>query len=71
MTMTVDRIEGDFAVCECENKEMLQIPLKELPDNIHEGAVILETENGYFLDTEEEEIRKKEIEERFKKLFKK
>ena len=36
----VDRIEGDKAVLECENGDMVNLELKALPKNIKEGDVI-------------------------------
>ena len=33
----VDRIEGDKAVLECENGDMVNLELKALPKNIKEG----------------------------------
>lgn len=29
--MIIDRIEGDFAVCELENREMVNIEISKLP----------------------------------------
>jgi len=36
MTITVDRIEGDYAVLEVGD-EMVDFPVKELPENVKEG----------------------------------
>lgn len=47
----IDRIEGEFALCETENKTVVSIPLSALPKGIKEGDVLsiginrLETEN--------------------------
>lgn len=71
MSMTVDRIEGDFAVCELENGEIKNIPLENLPFGIKEGNVISENENGFFINVFEEQERIKRIEEKMKKLFNK
>ena len=62
----VDRIEGDKAVLECENGDMVNLELKALPKNIKEGDVINFQENSYFLNSDEtkarswESIQKKE-----------
>ena len=71
MSMTVDRIEGDFAVCELENGEIKNIPLENLPFGIKEGNIISEHEKGFFIDVFEEQERIKRIEEKIKKLFNK
>ena len=68
--MIIDRIEGNFAVCELENREMVNIEISKLPKDIYEGAVISENENGYFIDKEKEEEIKKAIEQKMKRLFK-
>ena len=54
----VDRIEGDKAVLECENGEMVNLELKALPKNIKEGDVINFQENSYFLNSDETKARK-------------
>ena len=71
MSMTVDRIEGDFAICELENGEIKNIPLENLPFGIKEGNIISENEKGFFIDVFEEQERIKRIEEKMKKLFNK
>ena len=71
MSMTVDRIEGDFAVCELENGEIKNIPLENLPFGIKEGNIISKNEKGLFIDVFEEQERIKRIEEKMKKLFNK
>ena len=61
----IDRIEGEFALCETENKMVVSIPLSALPKGIKEGDVLsvginrLETEN-----------RKKRINDLADSLFK-
>ena len=47
---TVDRIEEDKAVLECENGECVTLEVKSLPKNIKEGDVLCFEENSYFLD---------------------
>jgi len=40
MKIIVDRFEGEIAVIELENGEMMGIPKKILPDNAKEGSII-------------------------------
>lgn len=47
MTYTVDRIEGMIAVCEDENRKMVDIPLHALPFEVKEGLVF-ERDNGCY-----------------------
>ena len=63
----VDRIEGDKAVLECENGDMVNLELKALPKNIKEGDVINFQENSYFLNSDETKARKEKIKNLMKK----
>mgnify|MGYP003318288555 CR=1 FL=1 len=60
----VDRIEGDKAVLECENGDMVNLELKALPKNIKEGDVI-----SYFLNSDETKARKEKIKNLMNSLF--
>ncbi len=66
---TVDRIEGDIAVLECENGDCVNMELKNLPKNIKEGDV-LNFENGScFLDESETKARSEKIKKMMESLF--
>ena len=43
---TVDRIENDKAVLECENGDCVALEIKSLPKNIKEGDVLCFEENS-------------------------
>lgn len=62
--LIVDRIEADFAVCEIEEGNFADIPLKALPAGIREGDVI-----KISVDTEETEKREKNINKLMNSLF--
>lgn len=65
ITLVIDRIEGDIAVCENrETEEITNINVSELPEDIHEGDVLKlnENENKYEID----EQTRLEIQERIK-----
>ena len=66
---TVDRIEEDKAVLECENGDCVALELKSLPKNIKEGDVLCFEENSYFLDKEETEKRHQKIKSLMDSLF--
>lgn len=57
----VDRIEGKYAVCEAENKKMVDIELTNIFGIVKEGKVILKREDGYYVDEEATIKRKDEI----------
>ena len=59
----VDRIEGEYAVCETEDKKMIDLPLSLLPEGVKEG-------NMYFTPlNKEKEARKKMIEEKMNTIW--
>lgn len=58
MVLTVDRIEGGFAVCETDYMKIINIPLADLPAGIHEGSVLTE-ENGKYTVSEEAELTRR------------
>ena len=70
-TFSVDRFEGNFAVCENrETGEFIDIPLSELPENVKAGS-ILKFENGnYILDIESTQKEQQEIKNLVNNLFK-
>ena len=50
---SVDRIEGDFAVVEC-NGEFVEIALSQLPQEVKEGCILIKDDNGaYYIDKDE------------------
>ena len=69
MYYTVDRIEGEYAVVQDGEMNIKNINLRELPENIKEGDIIKFENNIYIIDAEKTKQVKKNIEERFKKMF--
>ncbi len=70
MKYIIDRIEGVLAVCEREDGVFEDIHLSELPEYIHEGSVLINTEGVWSIDTGAEAQRRKEIFELQDSLFK-
>lgn len=66
---TVDRIENDKVVLECENKDCVSLDIASLPKNIKEGDVLYFEEGSYFLDEAETEKRKENIKKLMDSLF--
>lgn len=52
MIYTVDRIEGDQAVLEDENRQVSDLPLAELPAGLREGDLLEQTPEGWLLRPE-------------------
>lgn len=70
MKLVIDRIEENLAVCEnLETREMIQIEIQKLPSGIKEGTVIKFEGNEYLIDKDEENQRRKRIEEKMNRLW--
>lgn len=41
MRLTVDRFEGNYAICELESGEFVDIPFIALPEGVKEGSKLL------------------------------
>lgn len=63
MIVVIDRFEESFAVCECEDKAMINVEKDKLPEDAHEGDVLIIEGEDIKIDYEETEKRKREIEE--------
>lgn len=72
MKYAVDRIEDNIVVLEDINtKEKQEVQKELLPPNIKDGTILIFENNEYKLDLNEEELRRKKIQERFNRLRKK
>ena len=72
MKYCVDRLENDIAILEhLETKEIIEISINLLPNNIKENNIIVYDNNKYILDKGTERERKKDLLSRFNKLKKK
>ena len=69
MKVIVDRIEGEYAICEQENRRMIDIPLKDIPFKVKEGDVFEINGDTYKFEAEEAKKRKKNIEDMTKGLW--
>jgi len=63
LKVTIDRFEGFYAVCEKEDRTMIEIKISNLPSESKEGDVlIIDTNNMITIDIKETKKRRKEIE---------
>ena len=70
-TFSVDRFEGNFAVCENrETGELINIPTSELPENVKEGSILKFESGKYILDIEATKKEQQEIKNLVDNLFK-
>lgn len=66
MIVTIDRFEGDFAVCLTDEKVKIDIPTALLPDGSKEGKIY----DMQFIELiDEEEKRRERITSKAKKLW--
>lgn len=64
MKLIIDRFEGEWAVVELENMDMINIPIQIVPSFAKEGDTL-----KIIVDENETFSRKKRLEEKFKTLF--
>ena len=67
---TIDRFEGNYAVCENrETREMTNIDISKLPNNIKEGDILIFKEDTYIIDENERKEIEERINEKIKSIF--
>ncbi|MGV8905921.1 MAG: DUF3006 domain-containing protein [Acetobacterium sp.] len=69
MKVIIDRFEGDFAVCEKEDRQMVDVKRNTIPATAKEGDVLDISNDQITIDSEATEKRRKEIEELTKDLW--
>jgi len=68
--VVIDRFEGFYAVCEKEDKTMIDIKISNLPSESKEGDVlIIDTNDMITIDIKETKKRRKEIEKLTENLW--
>lgn len=69
MMVIIDRFEGDYAVCEKEDRSMVNIERHRLPEDAKEGDVLVIEGGRIFRDDEETERRKQKIRNMMENLW--
>jgi hypothetical protein len=69
MLLVIDRFEGNFAVCEKDDKTMVDIERKKLPLGAKEGDAIIIEGSKVTIDIMETIKRKSEIDKMTKDLW--
>lgn len=59
--LTVDRIEGEYAVCELEDGSFKDILLSDLPSELKEGSMLVYSNGTYSIDYAAQEERKAKL----------
>lgn len=68
MRLSIDRIEGGFAVCIDEQQQPHRIALSALPAGVGEGDMLRQTENGYMADAQETGRKRTAVSDRLSRL---
>jgi len=67
--LIIDRFEAEYAVCEDEEKNMMNILVSKLPRGIKEGYCMENTNGVYVINYEETKRLKDDIEKSTKGLW--
>lgn len=68
--LIIDRFEGNYAICEDQEKRMFAISLNELPQGAKSGDVLQISDGGELsVDQEETQRRRKKMASLQNKLF--
>ena len=69
MKVIIDRFEGNYVICEKEDRTMINIAKDKIPNIAKEGDVLIIIDSSIIIDKEETATRKKQIEELTKDLW--
>ena len=70
MKVTIDRFEGYYAVCEKEDRTMINISKDKIPHNSKEGDILIIEGDKIEIDTDSTAKRKKVIDNLMNDLWK-
>ena len=65
--LIVDQIIDDIAVLE-DQGAMINVPISELPNDIHDGSIIILDSNGYHVDIDLENEKREDLAARLERL---
>ena len=66
----IDRFEGNYAVCEAEDKSYVSIPKYKLPLDCKEGECLMQDADGmYRKNIEAKTAKEKKIRDKMNRLF--
>jgi hypothetical protein len=70
MKVTIDRFEGEFAICEKPDRTMINVEKSKLPVNAKEGDILIIEGESIRIDIGGTAARKKSIEKLMNDLWK-
>ena len=69
MKLIIDRFEENYAICEKENKKMININIKDIPDEAKEGDCLVKVDDKFVIDKLETKKRSEKIDKLIDNLF--
>ncbi|ERI91615.1 hypothetical protein HMPREF1982_03124 [Clostridiales bacterium oral taxon 876 str. F0540] len=69
MKVIIDRFEGVLAICEKDNREMIELERKNIPVEAKEGDVLIVDGNIITIDADETNVRREKIEKLTKDIW--
>lgn len=69
MKYSIEKIENNIAVCENDDGETLKLKLSQLPPNVKEGDILIQSDEGFTLDLDETQARRRKMAELQKNIF--
>jgi hypothetical protein len=70
MRVIIDRFEGDYAVCEREDRKMINIEKRRLPEGVKEGDALIINGDVIKIERQETNRKKEEIKKLMDELWK-
>ena len=68
--LTVDRIDGIYAICEDNERKMFAIPIAELPSSVREGDKLdIDDEGAVYINGEATDRARKSVRKKENSLF--
>ncbi len=68
--LIIDRFEGNYAVCEAEDKTIINIPKYKLPLECREGDCLISDSDGmYHIDNKTSKEKEKRMNKKINRLF--
>lgn len=70
MKYIIDRFEGEYAICQDENRKMVNIEKVRIPAEAKEGYVLIQQGDRFIIDIDETNRRKQKIQRLMDELWK-
>lgn len=69
MRLVIDRFEGEYAICEKDDRNMQSVLRSHLPEGIHEGSCLQYNGIAYTIDEAAEKVTRERIKKKMDSLW--